>query len=73
MVAYEGLGLPFFRLAPFRSSSGLSTAAIMPPLGRLLRNRLPGSDGNAGIARSSCQFGVPEQRLDYPDIDAAFQ
>ena len=30
MVAYEGLGLPFFRLTPFRSSNGLFTAAIIP-------------------------------------------
>ena len=26
----KALGLPFLRLAPFRSSRGLSTAAIMP-------------------------------------------
>jgi hypothetical protein len=30
MAAYEGLALPFLRLIPFKSSSGLSTAAIIP-------------------------------------------
>ena len=30
MAAYEGRTLSFLRLAPFRSSSGLSTAAIIP-------------------------------------------
>ena len=30
MAAYDGLLLPFLRLGPFRSSNGLSTAAIIP-------------------------------------------
>jgi len=30
MAAYDGLTLPFLRLVWFRSSSGLSTAAIIP-------------------------------------------
>ena len=30
MVAYEDLGLFFFPLLPFRSSNGLSTAAVIP-------------------------------------------
>ena len=37
MVAYEGLGLPFLRLVWFRSSSGLSTAAIIPVATRAYR------------------------------------
>jgi hypothetical protein len=73
MVAYEGLGLPFLCLTPFRSSSGLSTAAIMPPLGRLLRNRRPGSGGNAGIACCGRQFTMPQKGLNDADIHAALQ
>ncbi len=42
-AVYEAPFLPFLRFAAVRPSNGLSTAGVMPPPGRLLRNRLPGS------------------------------